>query len=107
MQRLRRVALGVALGGVVLASLSAGAAYPPARNGSSAGVVIPGDLVDLNTATPAELAALPGMGAAYARRVVEGRPYSAKNQLVTRGVLPNNAYQAIKDRVVAHRPAKR
>ena len=47
------------------------------------------------------------MGAAYARRVVEGRPYSAKNQLVTRGVLPNNAYQAIKDRVVAHRPAKR
>ncbi len=63
-------------------------------------------VLDLNSATAVELAALPGMGPAYARRVMEYRPYSAKNQLVTRGVLPQAAYERIKDRVVAHRPPK-
>ena len=43
------------------------------------------------------------MGAAYARRVIENRPYTAKNQLVTRGILPQNVYEEIRDRIVAHR----
>jgi predicted DNA-binding helix-hairpin-helix protein len=59
--------------------------------------------LDLNTATPTQLLALPGMGQVYVRRIVQGRPYSAKNQLITRGVLPAAAYQRIKDRIVAHR----
>ena len=61
--------------------------------------------LDINTASERELQALPGMGAAYARRVVEGRPYTAKNQLLTRGVLPPSAYEAIRNRIVAHRPS--
>lgn len=64
------------------------------------------DLLDLNTATPEQLQALPGMGAAYVRRILEGRPYTAKNQLLTRGVLPPTAYEVIRDRVVAHRPSR-
>lgn len=64
------------------------------------------DLLDLNTAAPEQLQALPGMGAAYARRILEGRPYTAKNQLLTRGVLPPTAYEAIRDRIVAHRPSR-
>jgi competence protein ComEA len=60
-------------------------------------------LLDLNTATPAQLAALPGMGREYARRVIAGRPYHAKNQLVRRGILPSAAYARIRDLVVAHR----
>jgi DNA uptake protein ComE-like DNA-binding protein len=60
-------------------------------------------LLDINTATLAQLTALPGMGDAYARRVIAARPYTAKNQLVTRGVLPQAAYERIKDRIVAHR----
>ncbi len=63
-----------------------------------------GDLADLNTATPAQLAALPGMGPEYVRRVIANRPYTAKNQLVTRGVLPQMEYEKIADLVVAHRP---
>ncbi len=59
--------------------------------------------LDLNTAAAEQLRALPGMGETYARRIVEGRPYTAKNQLVTRGVLPAGAYQAIRDHVVARR----
>jgi hypothetical protein len=60
-------------------------------------------LLDLNTATPAQLLALPGMGKAYVDRILAGRPYTAKNQLVIRGILPAAAYQQIKDRIVAHR----
>ena len=64
-----------------------------------------GDLLDINTATPQQLNALPGFGAAYTRRVIEGRPYTAKNQLVTRGVLPKSAYELVSSRIIAHRPA--
>jgi DNA uptake protein ComE-like DNA-binding protein len=62
------------------------------------------DLLDINTATPAQLKALPGMGDAYAARVIAGRPYTAKNQLVQRGILPAEAYEKIKPLIVAHRP---
>jgi competence protein ComEA len=60
--------------------------------------------LDLNTATPAQLKALPGMGDAYVQRIIEGRPYTAKNQLVTRGVLPAAAYEKIAPMVIARRP---
>ena len=53
------------------------------------------ELLDLNTATPRQLNALPGFGPAYTRRVIAGRPYTAKNQLVTRGVVPQEAYQRV------------
>ena len=62
------------------------------------------DLLDINTATAAELKALPGMGEAYAQRVIAGRPYTAKNQLVQRGILPASAYDKIKPLIIAHRP---
>jgi len=62
------------------------------------------DLLDINTATAAQLAALPGMGAAYAQRVIAGRPYTAKNLLTKRGILPESAYQRIKGLIIAHRP---
>jgi DNA uptake protein ComE-like DNA-binding protein len=62
------------------------------------------DLLDINTATPAQLKALPGMGDAYAQRIIAGRPYTAKNQLVQRGILPQSAYEQIKPLIIAHRP---
>jgi DNA uptake protein ComE-like DNA-binding protein len=61
-------------------------------------------LLDINTATPDQLNALPGMGNAYTQRIVAGRPYTAKNQLTTRGVIPPAAYEKIKDQIIAHRP---
>jgi competence protein ComEA len=64
------------------------------------------DLLDINTATPAQLRALPGMGDAYVQRIIAGRPYTAKNQLTRRGILPESAYEQIKPLVVAHRPKK-
>ena len=64
------------------------------------------DLLDINTATAAQLRALPGMGDAYVQRIVAGRPYTAKNQLTTRGILPSAAYEEIKALIVAHRPKR-
>ena len=64
------------------------------------------DLLDINTATAAQLKALPGMGDAYVQRIVAGRPYSAKNQLTMRGILPPAAYEQIKVLIVAHRVKK-
>jgi competence protein ComEA len=62
------------------------------------------DLLDINTATAVQLKALPGMGDAYVQRVVAGRPYTAKNQLTTRGILPVGEYEKIKPLIIAHRP---
>jgi DNA uptake protein ComE-like DNA-binding protein len=66
-------------------------------------VQLAGAPLDINTATPQQLNALPGFGPAYTRRVIAGRPYTAKNQLVTRGILPQAAYELISSRIVAHR----
>jgi DNA uptake protein ComE-like DNA-binding protein len=64
------------------------------------------DLLDINTATHQQLKTLPGFGDAYVRRVIAGRPYTAKNQLVTRGILPQPAYDKVSSRIVARHAAR-
>jgi competence protein ComEA len=64
------------------------------------------DLMDINTATASQLKTLPGMGDAYVARIIAGRPYTAKNQLVQRGILPQNVYAGISGQIIAHRPKK-
>lgn len=60
------------------------------------------DLIDINTASVEQLQAIPGMGEVYAKRIIAGRPYYAKNQLVRRGILPQDVYDKVKDKIIAH-----
>ncbi len=57
--------------------------------------------IDLNSASEAELAALPNIGPARAKAIVNGRPYSGKDDLLRRKIVPANVYEKIKDQVVA------
>jgi len=61
-------------------------------------------LVDLNTATAAELKGLPGITDSDSAKIIRGRPYAEKSQLVSRHVVSEATYDKIKDHVVAKQP---
>ena len=59
------------------------------------------DPMDINTASEKELASLPKIGEVRAKAIVKGRPYNGKDDLINKKIIPQDAYDAIKDSIIA------
>jgi DNA uptake protein ComE-like DNA-binding protein len=68
------------------------------KSGSSSG-----SKLDINAATADQLKALPGIDAATAQKIIAGRPYHGKNDLVSKKIISQTEYDSIKDQIIAHR----
>lgn len=83
-------------------------AKPAASQGATKAPTAPAaKVLDINTASKADLMALPGIGEAISDKIIAGRPYKAKDELVAKKILPQATYDKIKTKIIAKQAASK
>ena len=94
------------LAGLVLTLPAFSQAAAKAKEGAAKAAAATAPL-DINTATADQLKALPGIGDAFSKKIIDGRPYTRKDELVSKKVLPESTYDKVKDLIVARQGGKK
>jgi competence protein ComEA len=102
-RRLIAFLLGLMLTGSLVHRLVAA----PALHAPSVVFAVPAssdEKLDINTATKDQLKALPGIGDAYAQKIIDGRPYRTKLDLVHRKIITQAMYEKVREVIIAKQP---
>ncbi len=104
MNYLRKIAPAVIASLLTLGVLTvSGAAQSTAKTqgGTAASTTMAAHQIDINSASKSDLSSLPGIGDVYSQKIIDGRPYHAKTDLKTRGIIPAATYNKISSMIIA------
>jgi competence protein ComEA len=97
LSRMLLVVFALVLGVSIAASQPQGTSGKKSAQAAAAST----DLVDINSASKEQLDALPGIGEKYAQKIIDGRPYAKKTDLVRKKIIPQATYNKIADKIIA------
>jgi DNA uptake protein ComE-like DNA-binding protein len=83
------------------AACAAEQAKPAPKSTAKPAAAPKAELLDINTATEDQLKELVGIGEAYSKKIIQGRPYARKDELVTKKIIPRATYDKIKEQIIA------